>query len=402
MVAGRTVLFVGRRARGFAAARRLGLEIVYLDEIRPPRKTESEVDRFLRCDFGGGPASWQAVAATLAAERRIDAVFAMTARAVRPAAELRHHLGVPGTSREAARRVTDKLEMKAALAAAGVRCARTVDASEGLDGEALADRLGLPLVLKGRESSAGRQTQIITERRDLPRRLRAGWMAESFIAGEEMSVEALVADGKPVFTSPTEYLVPRWANIIPAPLADERRRAVRELLAGAVAALDIRCGFLHLELFLTPDGGAAFCDIAARPPGGHIVDLMELVYPFDVWEAWIRLGLGASLDADLQPRRTAGVWLLHPGEGIVREIRGQDELRRLPGLHSVQLRVFPGRRVAHRVGSGQDVGHIIVTGDGRDEVAERLHRAAATLEILVEPPPPPPVSRDGRGGARPP
>lgn len=382
----RTVLFVGRRAPALAAARALGLDVVCVDEKPPGRKESADLAAFVPARFGGPQTDWHELARRAADGRSIDAVFALTERAVVPAAELRRRLSLGGDSPDAAWRSTDKLEMKMTVSGAGIPCARFVDVSQNLRLDELVAEFGLPLVFKGRLSSGGRQNLIFHERDEIKRRPRRGWIAEGFVAGIEMSVESLVAAGRTVFVNPTEYFRVRWANILPAELPADIRGAVADLNARVLAAIGIDTAFTHLELFLTPEG-PVFGEIATRPPGGHITELIELAYGFDPWQAWLRLGLGEDVALPERARRAAGVWVLHPGKGVVRAVSGLAEARALPGVEEIRLRVKPGSAVAERVGAGQEVGAVVVTGRDRDEVAERLVAAHGRLRIEIDEPP---------------
>lgn len=377
------VLFVGRRGPALAAARALDLDVVCVDEKPPGRQESAVIADFVPCRFGDPQTDWQDLARRAADGRRLGAVFALTERAVVPAAELRLRLGLGGDSPEAARRSTDKLEMKRAVAAAGLPCARFVDGGRNLRVDELVAELGLPLVFKGRVSSGGRQNRIFRDRDEIRRKPRHGWMAEGFVDGTEMSVESLVARGRTVFVNATEYLRVRWANILPAVLPDDVLASVAELNARVLAAIGIDTAFTHLELFLTP-AGPVFGEIATRPPGGHITELIELAYGFDPWQAWLRLGLGEDVRLPQRAARAAGVWVLHPGKGVVRAVSGLAEARALPGVEEIRLRVKPGTAVAERVGAGQEVGTVVVTGRDRDEVAERLLAAHGRLRIEID------------------
>lgn len=375
-----TVLLVGNRRSALEAAASLGLEVVLVAERKP---ASALADRWLECPFAEDT-DWRAIAAVASEGRQIAAVVALTERAVVPAAELRRHLGLEGDSPEAARRVTDKAEMKRAIAAAGLACAPFVELSGEVDGEQLVAELGLPLVLKARVGSGGRENLIIHHRRELPARVPDGWMAEAFVAGTEMSFEALVQDGQPVFTNPTEYFKVRWASIAPAALPKATLGALRRLNTRALQALGVRQGMTHLELFLT-DRGPVFSELAARPPGGHLTEIIELAWGFDPWQALLRIALGERPRLPRSPRQVAGAWLLHPGPGVLRRVTGSEAVRGLAGVERLQLRAKPGSRLGVRQGSGQEVGHLLVSGPDRDTVAARLRRAFDLLTLEIEP-----------------
>ena len=205
-------------------------------------------------------------------------------------------------------------------------------------------------------------------------------LAERFVHGTEASIESFVAGGEVLFANPTEYLVPLHANVLPAPYDEETWRALRALNERALRAVGFARGMAHLELFLTPDG-PLFGEVAARPPGGRLMHLLRIAWGFDPWRAVLELELGREPTFPARPRRTAGVWILHPGAGRVARISGRGAASAVPGVRKVRVRVRPGERIAKREGSGQDVGYIEASGSDRDAVARALARAHAALAI---------------------
>ncbi len=381
---GRRVVFVGQRRGALAAARRLGVEVLLASERPPGRRLGPPVVAHHPWR-PGEPASTLAAAAAFAPRGPVAAVLALTEGSVAPAAALRAALGVPGLPPSAAARATDKQQMKAAIRAAGLPCTDYVTADEGLDRDALAARLGLPLYLKPRLGAGSRGTRRVERVEDLPETLAPGWLAEAAITGEEMSVEALLVDGRRRFTNPTEYLIPGRANIVPRPAPPATARELGELLDRALAALGITRGIVHMELFLTA-GGPLFGELAARPPGGYLLRLIELAYGFDLWEAWLASELGAPpARLPARARCSAGARLFHPGGGRLVAVTGERETAALPGVVELQVRSHPGDLIPPRLGVSQEVAHLIVAGDDRDAVAATLARAGEMLRFELAP-----------------
>jgi hypothetical protein len=135
-----------------------------------------------------------------------------------------------------------------------------------------------------------------------------------------------------------------------------------------------------MELFLT-DGGPVFGEIAARPPGGYLMDLMGRAYGFDPWEKLIRLALGETPAFPARADRYAGVWVLHPGAGTVGKIRGLTKARAVPGVRKVVCTLGPGDVVKERLGSGDSKGRIVVEGATNEECAEALRQAVALITV---------------------
>lgn len=377
------LVVVGGRRAGIEAAAACGLPVIAVCQPsrRPCRDTV-----YVQPPADESEAAWHALGADLAAHAPA-AVVALTEAAVTPAAWLARGAGLEDRV-ASAQRTTDKASMKAAILEAGLACARFVTAEEGLDAAGLHARLGLPMVIKKRVGSGGRGTAIVRRRRDIPPQLAAGWMAEGFVDGVEMSVEALLAGGEIRFVNHTEYLRPRWANVVPARLGDAERQAIDGLLGAAVSALGVRCGIVHLEIFRT-QGGPVFGELAARPPGGHIMRLIERAYGFDPWRADFDLHLGRRVALPQRAVRAAGVWILHPGAGALTRIDGE---RIVAGIDGVEIRVHtrPGDRIPPRDGVGQESGHILAVAADREAVIARLVRARRALRFHLQ--------RDEAGG----
>lgn len=383
-MAPRTVVFVGFRSGALAAARRLGLGVLLLSDAEPRARARAALAGFAPADLAGDLSAVVSAARVLAGPTRPHAVVALTEKSVVPAAAVREALGVPGLSPEAALACHDKVRMKTLVREAGIPCADWAEIGEETRAEDLVRRLGLPLVAKERGSSGSRGTVVATDLAAVRGAIRPGWMAERFVSGVEMSVESIVAGGEVLFQNPTEYLVPLWANVVPAALAPGELAAASELTRRALAALGVARGITHLELFRTPEG-PVFGEVAARPPGGYLMDLISIAYGFDPWEALLRVELGEALDLPRGASGHAGVWILHPGPGVVSAVRGLDEARGVPGVVDVRCRVRRGDRVERRVGSGQDVGRILVRAATRDAAALAVREAREKLAIEVEP-----------------
>lgn len=399
-----TLVLVGMRRAALESAARAGHRAALVAEAAPGPRAAALAGRVDALSFGAPPEAWARLARDLR-PLAPDAVVACTERAVVPAAHLRRALGLPGLAPEAAHLCTHKGAMKRAIRAAGLPCADFVEAGGGADTrrEALVERLGLPLVLKPCVGSGGRGAYVARTLQAAPASLPEGWMAEAFVRGTEMSAEGFGTGGRLHAMNPTRYLVVGQASVAPGPLAAAEGEAVRALHASARRALGVKRGITHMETFLAPgfpppeasgdaraeDGGAApeaapvFGEMAARPPGGHLMRLMELAYGVDPWELAFRTERGERV-ALPPPARAAAVWILHPGAGTVTAASGAADARSLPGVEEVALRVRPGDRVTPREGTGQEVGHVIAVGADAPEAEARLRAARAAIRLEVD------------------
>lgn len=371
------IILVGKRKGAIAAAKRCGWEPIVIDV-----KARHEQSHLA---FGGG-SDWAVEhVRELFPEGESMApigVTAVTTGSVIAAAAIRQYFGLPGIGLEAAMRCHDKLVMKKAIVAAGLPCAPWVETNEYTIASELIDLLGLPLVLKMPISSGGRGVWICQDEEQVERCLLSGLLAEGFVTGTEMSVETFRADGNTIFRNFTHYLKPRWANIVPADLAQDDVRQVNDLAEKVHQALGISSGISHMEVFLT-EHGPVFGEIAARPPGGYLMDLIPRAYDFDPWEVLLRLSVGEVLPIPRVHVRYAGVWLIHPEEGVVSRIEGLDQARAIPNVTHASCKLRVGDTVGGRIGSGESKGYVLAEARSLSACSHALQRAVEAIQVDV-------------------
>jgi biotin carboxylase len=374
-----TYLFVGWRRAAFEAAQSMGASVVLVSEKKPAAKMLDELSDWHVADFTSSEFDTGDVLDKVEAES-IDAVVALTERAVLLAARLRQALGLPGNSVQTARQCRDKALMKEVVRDAGLLCADWVELTEHTEAGELIEQLGLPMVIKQRDSSGSRGTIIASTPQQVEDALQPGWMAEQFIGGEEMSVESIVYDQSVRFSNPTEYLKPGWANIVPADLDDSERAQLDAFNAKVITALQIERGICHLEVFRTSDR-IYFGEIAVRPPGGRLIELISRAYDFDAWSEILRSHWQEPHGLPEHAQRYAGIWFLHPGPGTVADIQGVEEASKVAGVTQVKCRVDKGDPVGLREGTGQSVGHIAAEASSRAVLARALTQAISRISM---------------------
>lgn len=383
------LLFMGKRKGALAAAARLDAELFLLDDAPAKRSVRERVSAFAQVDFAD-PSACVSAARRVLGGRAPDAVLAVVERAVVPAAATREAFGVRGASVGRARLWRDKLEMKARIREAGLPCADVRPVRAFSDPSALVRELGLPIVLKPRSASGGRGTVVARDPEDVRAALTDGWIAERFVRGVELSVESLVQRGTVRFENVTEYLRPGWANVVPASLPERIDHAVRRLNRKAIEALEIDDGLTHLEAFVVDDDPSrdpaiVFGELACRPPGGSLMELLQRAYGFDPWEAHLDVELGRPIAPPSAPKASSGVWFLHPGAGRVVAVDGLDRARAVPGITRVECSLEVGQVVAPREGVGQHTGKIVADTSSRDETASALETARSLIHVATDP-----------------
>lgn len=309
-----------------------------------------------------------------------DAVIALTEASVVPAAILRETLGLPGLNFSQASCCRDKYLMKKTarthnLAVTPFRLIR-----ESTPSDILARQLGFPLVIKQRSSSGSRGLKVLVDRGQLDLYRENDFLAEAYINGREVSTELFVQEGKIVFQNITEYYQHLAINIVPGRISPQEQLSVQSVANQVVTAFGIERGIVHLELFLTSNG-PVFGELAVRPPGGYLMDLIHLAYEFNPWEALIQMELGNSFTFPTQAQKFTAAYVLHPGPGQIRSIAGIEQIKGHPLIKSFKLKRQVGENVTERQGSGNDIGRILFSAPTHKELIDVVEWSRSQLKI---------------------
>ncbi|HEX4788702.1 MAG TPA: ATP-grasp domain-containing protein [Actinospica sp.] len=299
----------------------------------------------------------------------------------------------------------DKALARAALAAAAPELPQprlvplTADAAP-------AAHLGYPQVLKPVDGGGGlgvllaedaytarRAVEQISALRNYGGGAFAGLLAEEYVAGPEVSIQALAVDGEPRLLSVCEKItalepVPgepglsgfRELGHVVRPGADAGE-ALRRLAARCLEATGYREGPFHLDAILG-EAGPVFVEAGFRLSGGGLAGLVRRATGFDWAEEAFRVHLGeAPADPPSAPPRAVGqVAALHAAEledaeaiedpsvtiEVLRAARPE-----LGGLSPADLDLLASDRLRHTA----VLGRIIASGPDADHV----HRLLADL-----------------------
>ena len=229
-------------------------------------------------------------------------------------------------------------------------------------------RLGVPLVIKSRHESGGRGIRLVDNAADLVRYSGRGKIIEKFVNAPEVSVESYISHGEIVFENVTQYYAKKHINLVPGAVPAEQERALRELSRRVIAALNIKWGITHMEVYLS-DSGLLFGEIALRPPGGYIMELISRAYGFSAWEALVHVELGLPFEFTQASVEYTAVYIIHPGAGTVMRIDHWDQVVALPSVYRKNIKIKPGVQLSERQGVGEDAGYLLLASSDPNAVA---------------------------------
>ena len=380
-----------------AAARLDGVRLLGLVQ-EPPRGDDARLFADV-VTVGDGLDTDQLIAGARALERRhgkLHRVLGILEPLQVQLAQVRAALGVPGTTPHTAELFRDKARMKDELRRHGLPCARHKLIRTWGDAEAFVAAVGLPLVLKPPAGMGCKSTWRIGSTDELRAALRAlhasperPALAEEFLRGREYSFETITIGGEVRFQSCSRYYPTplevmetpwiQWVVVLPRDIDGPEFADARALGVKAIAALGLDTGFTHMEWFRRDDGSLAIGEIAARPPGAHIVLANGYAHDADLYRAWARAVIDDAFDGPWQRKYAVGVaYLRGVGRGRVVAVRGVEKANALCGHMAVESRL--PKVGAPRSDSYEGDGYVVV----RDPDVEQVKRAMTTIIETIQ------------------
>lgn len=283
-----------------------------------------------------------------AALGRIDKLIALSEFDLLLAAELRDLLGVPGYGLSEVRRFRDKIAMKRAIQAAGLRVPRFAALDDDAAVGSLVEAAGFPLIVKPRGGAASEGCELAHTPEALARlreeRRGQGQECEEFVHGPIYHVDGLACGGALRFVRAWRYLNTCYDFAKGRPLGSvmldpARARPLIAFARRSLRALGLDHGAFHLEIIEGREG-LYFMEIGARVGGGEIPFVVRDLYGVDLVGDWLRLELG-------QPPQTVGTaradslelggFLMIPEAVGRRLVRCRSPLGSVPGLYDHDL-----------------------------------------------------------------
>ncbi len=337
---------------------------------------------------------------TVAASEHVDAVLPLNDFGVRSAARVADALGLRGLTPRTAELACDKGLMRERWRLDGLSqpCFRVTTTHADVLRAAL--ELAMPLVLKPADSGGGgRGVSVVRDSSELDwafkfaaAHARNGRIVvEEFLDGTEMTIEAIAAGGEVHILAVSDKLKPplrtRVASrlMYPAAAGPETIAAVHELARAAIVSLGITDGPAHVELIVTGDG-PSLVELGARGGGGHVFStIVEAVSGVQMVRESARVLVGDPAQLTVRHARGCVYELFVPRSGVIREIRGVEQARALPGVLALGITRKRGEVLGELTDSLQRSGFAVTTGRDREEAIRRADAVANTIEFVLAP-----------------
>ncbi len=326
-----------------------------------------------------------------------DAVVSFLDAGLLSAAAVAEDLNIPGNLVRPVALTVDKLAMRALLNEHGLspvpyRCCRSPS-----DVEAFLSETAGPIVLKPSRGSGSMGVTRIEHRAEIDEAF--AWckrssteppIAEAYIDGQELSVETVTLDGRHHVVAITEKRTngaPHFIEIghcVPGRVSDVLRRRIEAMVGDLLDLIGHRAGPGHSELRIAADGKPVIIETHTRAAGGQICTLVELVCGVNLNRAACAHLLGFDLPPSPSRAPAAAIGFLAYESMTVREVRGVERARAIPGVIRVDCRLRAGQSLAVLASAKDRQGYVLAVGDTPEAAWDTVQRGLAEIIVIAE------------------
>jgi hypothetical protein len=210
-------------------------------------------------------------------------------------------------------------------------------------------------------------------------------LMESHLDGWEFAVEAWIHKGKISFLNISEYVKLGYSVYVPAsPELEKYRPQITQQIEKLIKTFDIEFGMIHPEYFVTSDGEMYFGEVAYRPPGFKVFELLERVYEgFNAYQATMLVFDPKSTEEEVRAyfptavvdaKAHAGCFGVYPRRRVVSKLEIPEETEDHPYFESHELTAPLQEMVTKRTAFGTHWGLIYFVGEDANELHQLLKR----------------------------
>ncbi|GAA3070420.1 hypothetical protein GCM10017562_41870 [Streptomyces roseofulvus] len=416
----RRIAVVGGRPAPVHGARELGIDVtlVHTEGQFDRAEAEEHVSAILTGDITD-TGELLALLQPLHEEDPFEFILTTTELAAVPVGEVNAKLGLPGTDPEVSRIIQDKALTRAALDRHGLSPVRHRIVETEAEAVAFLAEVGGPIVLKPGKGAGSLHIHRVETPEEAAAAVRAvadfgygGVLAEEFLQGPVVSVEAFSHQGRHVVLGICEYRVNEhfveWECSVSSDQAAPFRDEIHAVTAGVLDAVGLTDGPSHSEFVLTPNG-PRLLETHNRLSGAGIPEMVNRSTGWDPARLFLTVPLGIDRlpEEAPEPERGAAIRFLDAEAGVITAISGVDELpvpvrwvpkgttppHMIPYLKDftgVDEGVVLAKHVGDRTASmdsllASDKGYVFATAPTRAAAVRRCEDLAAAIRFHVTP-----------------
>lgn len=390
------------------AALKLNVEVVVASEA-PATTAELSPRDTLVLDFGDPTDATQSIA-EFAATHPIAAIVGVDDDTTLLATTASAALGLPHNPIASAKATRDKFCLRQVLEKNGVSVPNHRRFSIQDNVEEISTQINYPCVIKPLSLSASRGVirannptefteafqrtsallKKVKESKDIDTDSLQYLLVEDYIPGIEVALEGILLKGElktlALFDKPDPLEGPFFEEtlyITPSRLLKEIQDKLHRATAEAAEALGLRHGPVHAELRYNQQG-AHLIEIAARTIGGLCSRTLRFGTGMSLEELVIRHAIGQSVETFFREKQAAGVMMIPvPKAGILGEVRGRKQARRVSGIAEVNITIPIGGEVVPLPEGDRYLGFIFARAETPEAVETSLRQAHQLMEFVI-------------------
>lgn len=289
----------------------------------------------------------------------IDRVMAFNEKWQLVAARVADLTGLPViTDPQLVSRTLDKHVMREHLQQAGLPTVKFAKITQLSELARALETVGYPAILKPLKGEASRGIALIRDEHALHQwvkgaaeQLTETYLLESFIQGEEYSVEAISYHHQHHILAITQkYKNDNFVEIghvLPAPLPVGREEQIKDYVIRFLDVMGFDNTASHTEIIVTKDGPIVI-ESHTRPGGDNIYRLLEFATGLDLMNLVAKISTDSLEDSDLHKTTSpcsAAVWYLCQEENhglIYDSVTGLNDAKALDNIKEVTVLIKPG------------------------------------------------------------
>lgn len=315
-------------------------------------------------------------------------------------------LGITTHSQRTVALVHDKHAMRVRLRETGVDTTASAVVAD-LDAlSAFVAEHGYPCVVKPVAGSGSEGVAVVRQESELASAFEraggpfeglpdAGVLVEQFHEGPQFSVEAFSERGDHQvvaitrkFSDPATFV--ELGHVAPADLTAQQQKEVQYYVERVLDALGVEFGATHTEIVLG-EAGPRVIETHVRMGGDEIPALAFDATGVDLADCVVRQIVGQEVLPDIRagldeqrPAQCSAIWFVGPPfAGVLADVSGVDDARKVEGVTEVKLLVGPGTTIGALESSDSRVAYVRAVGKTADLAVNAARNAAARLEFQL-------------------
>lgn len=216
-----------------------------------------------------------------------------------------------------------------------------------------------------------------------------GVIAEKFVEGPEVSVEAITWEGAHTILVITDKLhsgSPHFVETghsMPSQLTSDTQDAICDITIRFLNSIGHMYGPSHTEIIVTAEG-PIIIESHTRNGGDNIFEMVELACGIDLFDATLKGFAGAFPKIELTDTKTVAIRYWMPPEKKVTEISGLDYARSASGVVRCELRLKPDDPIKSLRYSDDRPGYILAVGNEENDAIKNVNSAMEMVTITLD------------------